>query len=238
MRKRASRREPFTLIELLVVIAIIAILAAMLLPALNQAREKAHDASCRNQLRQIAAAGAAYYLDHNNFPSESFYLTPGEYPGDIGTLGGYLGYAKSSSMRNTVFTCPKAGKAYPCDHPLWPMNRTYAISRYASSAYKSGSNWLPRTGCARLSQIKSPSKMVYFADSPAILDANPSRNNRHYHNLVLKEDMDAKYLSPLYFVHDGRINIAWVDGHCSPFSVTEFRPNWNLKTEFWLGKQP
>ena len=90
MKATRKKLKSFTLIELLVVIAIIAILAGMLLPALNRARETANGSNCTSQLKQLALSFSMYIQDSDdNFPGhgeprwgallhQGKYLNPGK----------------------------------------------------------------------------------------------------------------------------------------------------------------
>lgn len=100
-------KPAFTLIELLVVIAIVALLIAILLPALRQARQVSESARCKSQLRQIGVLMQIYYDDYTRWPNASNGLDAWSR-----TLidGGYIN--SPTFGKESVFNCPSRSPAY------------------------------------------------------------------------------------------------------------------------------
>ena len=149
--KSAGRRAGFTLIELLVVIAIIAILAAMLLPALARAKDKARTAQCLSNMKQLQLCWHMYFSDNNDLlPLNGATALPG--PGGNGLpqswiTGAAQGDPPSPSIPNgvlyqynkevTLYACPANRRTftYPMDpaQGQWspwdgPQARTVSIN--------------------------------------------------------------------------------------------------------------
>lgn len=109
VKRRNRVHNNFTLLELLIVIAIIAILAGMLLPALNSAREKAHAISCMGNMKQIGQAVTMYVNDSEDFLPP---LDSGGNGSESALLADYIAKVNKDSTLN--YHQPIVGFAIPC----------------------------------------------------------------------------------------------------------------------------
>ena len=240
-------RQKFTVIELLVVIAIIAILAAMLLPALNKAREKAKGVSCLNQLKQSGMAQMAYADDYNDM-----FLVEGPNSGNSSSqawpmyLCGHYSdkcsaYLPSKSLKaggedrmiSDLLNCPsipgflksgeKASKAPMRVYGMFAYNWHYGRDDIGKFKKQSG-----KFVCYSQTHMKRPSETVLLADSALLATDSTAPGYAHYliaHTSEAEKQGVPGYLSAR---HGNRANIVFADGHAESVEPKALRPSTNL----------
>ena len=204
-RRDTTQKRSFTLIELLVVIAIIAILAAILLPALQNARQRGISTKCQSNLRECNNAIALYANDHDGIwvvthgtsASWTWYSNlANKKPAYIGTLD-----TSTDSAREGVVRCPS-----PYGQTTG-MYDAYGLLVATDSGIWSDSIW---KSSPRMFYIKKMQPRNFmFSDSGGNADTGEMRNHSHFR--PIKSDSTGR--GHFWMKHNNANNMVFVDGH-------------------------
>ena len=223
------RRTGFTLIELLVVIAIIAILAAILFPVFARAREKARQASCQSNTKQLCLAMLMYSQDYDEtFPGRAY----GAYPHDVVTgaticwPGLVYPYIKNSQL----FLCP----SYPARYTVYAWSGTTRTTITGSMGY----NFCALGGSTNVyvmaAQIGRPAEVPMIADSVCAGLKSTGADPRNCLYIGPGTNTTGVYpdeIHPRMSIHNDGINVGFTDGHVKWFKASACQ-----RGTFWARK--
>ncbi|MCD4831968.1 MAG: prepilin-type N-terminal cleavage/methylation domain-containing protein [Anaerohalosphaeraceae bacterium] len=251
-------KKAFTLVELLVVISIIAILLAILMPALGAARSQGKAIVCKSNIRQLVLANTGYATENNGFyvPAASdMWISAGFLRGGYHRWHGVRknGYEPFEPSKGLLVSYLADGKVKECPKRVkfvddqtnyekgcggYGYNMTYIGSRIWSDSY---TKYAYET-TARDSKIGQPAQTLMFADCAI---SNYEQDLIEYSfaeppfTVYKGQPITSFYMSPtIHFRHRDKANIGWVDGHISAKAMakSDRENNWRvLSSEMNLG---